>query len=1254
MTPPSLITSYFSKLRKLPDTKKTTEVTNTTKKTTRTEPATINSTYTDDPAVADEQPSSHNPSDRSNNFHRNATLSNRYGAQAFSSTTKPLSEVELRTQRLKQRRDDRHRAQVRDEDLHAAAHKARYRDQSAVFSKVLNQHMDLVVEAELASRKAADEAPTPLEAIKAACGAYNTIYNLEPIAEDDEVWDSIHPDTIQLLHAFLTTRGDVDLAPFEANGTLVRVSPNEVDDPLIAKVYYRELDFGDVKLSDAISRAAVANFRASSSLLPKLSAFGVDSDAIRQTLREAVEPHGLEDVVDDLITNIESYPRLFKSQAAATKTGYVGIGHRDPAKRMEEDLTRSDTMNIVRVVDANDREFDHRTYHFAREDTALNSVLEMRTKRIISLKERIFVVSGGVRLLNIAHGGIQPIYLPSPTAQCAYDTLNASQLWRLQAFPLQGNREPAVCDQLKMLLDDEARAVQRLTGKKVPQHIIDYSKMIGVDVLRFEQRHVLCLNVAKDVTVENLQDPARGYFRAAAGLGPRSDRQTRAQANPRVSTTGDMSPEEVALNIGGLVDVWKFKPSGDYLFHAATTTRFVIRAQPIILVTQSSITANIFSSLFHLDLQQQYPDTEFWAGRTTDAFVAAFPERAPGELSAEDFHKVLGRIHIIPLDVARTKFAFLVAGLHYGHEKYDVQCAPLDHTVNFCVRLVVETLQRGVDRLRRGATLDATWFQNVKAVVEKELVDSGVTQALDQAVADRLEHIQAHGLLKINILERTAHQQYLENGPSEGQDKRPAVFPKQADGDQADSQLAHWLQMASVNSVFGIVKQASYVRPRHWSEEKAKQFFEQRKEGVDLVYAINAVGRTPTAAATAKANHQVFAQFNADRATTEEEKHVEHIKRALTVVSVPSAIYVNKDLTHSHRAGPCDDCGADIVATHTNAKHTCSGKAPRPVTGKEMRFLDRILFPHHVVELNSIGLLGSLEDVLGQYNLRRLAFVDVFPRVRHLLPRVFARKHVEAIETAVDMRQASLNQIDRHVYIPLTHVDDLDLLLDNIVDVILQECCTVPASKTPAREPCRAGWREDMAEKLVEWIRDGKKKLLLVSCRGPENDQDSHTFPEWEETCLRRKGPHPNRLKTAAKDNRYIKGRNCDTCRSRSCVDREFDDIDTILDLPYHHARALWCNLRRVVISTANFAKLEAEVTGTQPKKRKRTTTTTDDDEPELKKPKAKTDTSGKGKQKADADADDQKRKRSLEQPKVIEIEPDEENKPPPQKKAKK
>nr|GAT57444.1 predicted protein [Mycena chlorophos] len=292
---------------------------------------------------------------------------------------------------------------------------------------------------------------------------------------------------------------------------------------------------------------------------------------------------------------------------------------------------------------------------------------------------------------------------------------------------------------------------------------------------------------------------------------------------------------------------------------------------------------------------------------------------------------------------------------------------------------------------------------------------------------------------------------------------------------------------------------------------------------------------------------------------------------------------------------------------------------------------------------------GDLDDVLETYGLVKQDAADVFNSHPEILASEFPLQH-DHIMAVFNARQAGANPIKRSIYVRVQDANDDDILYDNTFDVILQELNTVPKKREPARDGCRSarkagkGSALSTAQKMLDW-KDTGRNLMLISCRGDDNDQPAHTFIEWKSLCLsRRAAPKAKKegmggKKMDPKNNRYIKGRLCDACGVPSCGNQDFDDVNTILDLPYHFSRQLWFNMRRVIVQWPEFVKLLADVDGaTPPTKPTR--------QSKSKVAKVLLDT--------EHEETHRKRKRSPVPSEVIEIESDEENKPPPPQKAKK
>ncbi|KAJ7801897.1 hypothetical protein B0H14DRAFT_3155361 [Mycena olivaceomarginata] len=122
----------------------------------------------------------------------------------------------------------------------------------------------------------------------------------------------------------------------------------------------------------------------------------------------------------------------------------------------------------------------------------------------------------------------------------------------------------------------------------------------------------------------------------------------------------------------------------------------------------------------------------------------------------------------------------------------------------------------------------------------------------------------------------------------------------------------------------------------------------------------------------------------------------------------------------------------------------------------------------------------------------------------------------------------SAPECDLEVFVGEDNCGNQELLLNLAVDVILRRYSRCPPFFLPVHPGYREGWSKKTAEELQCWLRVAKP------------DNTTHTITGGHE-C----------------NNCFVDGK-----KDRKCAGRRFFKAETILDLPPHHLRQIWYQLR--------------------------------------------------------------------------------------------
>ncbi|KAJ6574705.1 hypothetical protein B0H19DRAFT_1254375 [Mycena capillaripes] len=266
-----------------------------------------------------------------------------------------------------------------------------------------------------------------------------------------------------------------------------------------------------------------------------------------------------------------------------------------------------------------------------------------------------------------------------------------------------------------------------------------------------------------------------------------------------------------------------------------------------------------------------------------------------------------------------------------------------------------------------------------------------------------------------------------------------------------------------------------------------------------------------------------------------------------------AAPYVVTELAKSWRMGRCPTCYGFAIGRHNAASHQCDGEI-KMLTKSEFPDIERVLYVHDILGNDEmVAFFEEEEDLAAELHLVPIS-------VRQILASEHATKRLQTLlphPEDLDALRAVFGDVDPKlfVYLPEQRAGDVELQLTLAVDMVLKCHSTCPPDFAPIDPDCRLAWESVQSGILTSWFHERLKPLVLIVCDGPPDYEGLPYF-----ICTDKATP------SVAGNSWVLLGRACPPCgRSKANDLRRFHQVQNLLNLPPHHARYLWLQLRRTI-----------------------------------------------------------------------------------------
>ncbi|KAK7057479.1 hypothetical protein R3P38DRAFT_3341766 [Favolaschia claudopus] len=976
---------------------------------------------------------------------------------------------------------------------------------------------------ELAQQQVIGAAISDLEVVQAAVKAF-TDHEIQ-ISIPDNYFASLPPRTIQLLAAVARDPTGWDIVPHLKSGAIALSQPT--DPPPLSSVhtYLRRIATGTdtckLLLQYLCEYPADAPY-----VIVQLVVLGEPLANIEKVFMSAMEGYGVQSAVKMLFEALYADETLLMLAGThrhqpATTLLYAGITYDVPCgKRGWDDVEQGVPARIVNFLETEGNDnISFETYRIMDLTTAISDPLDMRQNPMPSYHERVVRAVAAVMAMNSADGGVLPVYLPSPLQSRLKDA--ALALCPLVDTPLGQESDPGLVQKVRDLLDDEEEVLVNAGFPSIHRRALDKIKEYAADTLRLRRKTVIKVEITKDLTEDSFNGRT-SYWEPTVGEGPSEHRHVLQLIQPDMVDHHNLGSPVLARFVGSILDFWRLLLWHIlWLLHVLWLSRLLRTVRPLIVVTHSNpIAALVRAGDLHdvwKFLSPQQVDAVM-AGNTPPELVDRLPNRRYREFRGDAFYDVVGVLATAPTGPHPSDLAIHAALLDSGRLKYDPAVRRWRWDVDFLARTGVEVLQSVAAVATERETVDREDGNAVKihldGIIETTdsiLQASGVTAALDQAKAScRRAELSLNFLRSVKAV-RGKHERWIES-QSGTERQRLSKLKTSPHGPERYHQLDQILVHARLLHSLGLPHDPDHfgfyecdILSDEWAE-----WFLGLKPNIEVYLSANARGRTPDGAENANKNQYAFGKlkkkFEMDRDLKEE---------ALKAVASAGRYFV-VEINKAHRIGTCPKCKEHIVGQNNKASHTCkTSKSTIKLTPSSVSDIERVITsPDILGNGHTVSAVENPEVLADKHGLLRLSVHDVVnsPRCAEILQNSGLHANdIAALSAIFPTLPPHL-----HAWIPQARIDDEELRITMAVDVILDAYSLCPVDQLPVAADDRR-----------------TETLVAIVCRGKDT-------------------AHPPRFSLATSTGRTVRADG-------------FFEVKTLVHLPPHHARFLWCHLRRGV-----------------------------------------------------------------------------------------
>ncbi|KAJ7758138.1 hypothetical protein DFH07DRAFT_772604 [Mycena maculata] len=352
----------------------------------------------------------------------------------------------------------------------------------------------------------------------------------------------------------------------------------------------------------------------------------------------------------------------------------------------------------------------------------------------------------------------------------------------------------------------------------------------------------------------------------------------------------------------------------------------------------------------------------------------------------------------------------------------------------------------------------------------------------------------------------------------EGQTRREGILAALR-GCQRQEQLDAILERARELESFDIPPDpdhlGSFLHPIF--SDSFQEWFLSLKDGTDVVYASNTLGRTEESHLAAQENQQVIGKWHrAHHIDVYVDQVVVLCKRLVKAVreTTGAGKVLIKDILSALRWGNCSICGISVIGSHNVVAHKYPvDRMVRHLTGKNFRNMECIQYVHEILNNDKmLAGLGPKPDILSEMALVKISVQTILDSQHDALQSTMPHDYLSLLPFLTS---------DADIYVKEDTQNDVYDLLTLAVDTVLATKSQCPPEFLPLEFDSHDAWSMSQSEMLLQWFKSPNVTALLNGTL-------------------------------------HVQGYNCKLCSSKTCGDRRFLKVNTLLDLPPHHARHIW------------------------------------------------------------------------------------------------
>ncbi|KAK7039495.1 hypothetical protein R3P38DRAFT_3261864 [Favolaschia claudopus] len=586
----------------------------------------------------------------------------------------------------------------------------------------------------------------------------------------------------------------------------------------------------------------------------------------------------------------------------------------------------------------------------------------MRTDKKISDIELVLTQTSAGLGLNHAPGGYISRFKPSDQILAIIGMLNpsASPLFGLaSAFESSATVETFLADQKHYLCT-------HIHARQITDTSYEHLLNNGPRVFRNLDLCVPGLRLIDAISLEDFEskrgtESVGGIWSDSTGRGLKSFRHIASIIHDELKQQhGDLSPDLIARYLGPTFNLWPL--STQYLAfwqHCLWTSRILVKTGAIVVSTWSEVVRAVIAGGY-LSQAWSYLSQEdraaVLAGHTPADLGHKLPQTSssPPRTPPQEYLKSIGLFHIVQAGPDETDLILMVANLHAGGVKQDAakaywafQLILLGELAYHIALIEVEQMFREGIRLRRQSSYE-TWtcFELLKTRTEARAAAVGLTDVLEKAKDEYEALCWASGHLRQLHSTRRSPTNRKTDFRIEGVTHTVGAANSQQRIAQFQSLRADHNRRARGGLNPDPFSLVPYAHREDAFGSSMQAWFLSLNSDTRISNSARTGGRNEVAIANSRRTREDFANNHeahsrgghAATAVLREKKQEREQDKAMlgTVVRIladwkNNTRQVNPTTGNYKggegcRGGPCEECGALVIADTQNSKHQCPGK----------------------------------------------------------------------------------------------------------------------------------------------------------------------------------------------------------------------------------------------------------------------------------------------------------------------------------------